>query len=92
MKNVVNVSDFRKNIAEYIDNIKYKKDVLILVKGKEVVAKVVPFNGPVERAASETSPLLQLAGLWSDEETEKVRQALKRLDEADKLKELSRTT
>jgi prevent-host-death family protein len=90
MKNIVNISDFRANIAEYIDKVKYKKDVFILMKGKEVVAKVTPYNGPLEQAASKVSPLLELAGLWSDEETEKVRQALKRLDEADKQKELTR--
>lgn len=77
MKTTVSITDFRNNIGTYIDHIVYKGDSILITKGNKIVAKVVTYNNPTQ--TSKTSPLLQLAGLWSDEDARIIEDAQKKI-------------
>src|SRR4030067_1117127 len=40
MSNIVSVTDFRNNIADVLNRVKYRNETIYLVRGKTLVAKV----------------------------------------------------
>lgn len=91
MKNAVNVSEFRNNIATYIDKIIYHDASYLIKKGNKVVARIIPHQEAEHfrkkiRKQSLKDALMNLAGAWSEEDVEgfeKDRQKIKEISKKD---------
>jgi hypothetical protein len=79
MNDVVNVSDFRNNISDYINRLIYKNESFLLRKGKCIVAKVVFYNEK-NKSKDGKNTIFELAGLWKNVNTNKIKKELKKLD------------
>ena len=67
MPPIVSITDFRKNIFDYSDQIVASGDELEIERNGKVVLKVVPVNDdPSERARRLLELAPKLAGIWKD--------------------------
>lgn len=66
MNNIVNISDFRNNISDYINRVIYNKDSFLLKKGKSIVAKVVVYQEKKEYLNEDL--IKKYAGILNDTE------------------------
>jgi len=71
MNNIINISDFRNNISDYINRVIYNKDSFLLKKGKSIVAKVVVYKEQEELLTEDK--IKKYAGILSDVEAKKIR-------------------
>lgn len=83
MNNIVNVSDFRNNISDYINRVIYNKDSFLLKKGKSIVARVVFYKEQKESLTEDK--IKKYAGIWSDKDANMVRKYAKKLRKEVKL-------
>ncbi len=80
MNNIVSISDFRNNISDYVNRVRYNKDSFLLKKGKSIVARVVIYN---EKKVADK--IKKYAGIWSDKEANLIRKYAKKLRKEVKL-------
>jgi len=66
MTNIINISDFRNNISDYINRVIYNKDYFLLKRGKKIVAKVVNYQKSKE--SKEENKIARFAGIWDSKE------------------------
>ncbi|KKP62924.1 MAG: hypothetical protein US48_C0025G0004 [Candidatus Levybacteria bacterium GW2011_GWA2_37_36] len=83
MNNIVNISDFRNNISDYINRVIYNKDSFLLKKGKSIVAKVVVYKEQKELLIEDK--IKKYAGIWSDKEANLIRKYARKLRKEVKL-------
>ncbi len=83
MNNIVNISEFRNNISDYINRVIYNKDSFLLKKGKSIVARVVFYKEQKELLTEDK--IKKYAGIWSDKEANKIRKYAKKLRKEFKL-------
>jgi len=76
MNNIINISDFRNNISDYINRVIYNKDSFLLKKGKSIVAKVVVYKEQEELLTEDK--IKKYAGILSDVEAKKIRKHMKK--------------
>ncbi len=76
MSNIVNISDFRNNISDYINRVIYNKDSFLLKKGKLIVAKVVVYKEKKEYLTEDK--IKKYAGILSDVEAKNMRKHMKK--------------
>jgi len=77
MNNIVNVSDFRNHISDYINRIIYKNDSFLLKKGKTVVVKVTAYNRK-EKAVNDKKAK-SFVGIWDNKDGEIIKKYARRL-------------
>ena len=75
--NTVNVSEFRNNIADYINRVIYKNESFLIKKGKSIVAKVSVYKEKKEYVTEDK--IKKYAGIWSDKEANMVRKYARKL-------------
>lgn len=83
MNNIVNISEFRNNISDYINRVIYNKDSFLLKKGKSIVAKVIFYKEQKELLTEDK--IKKYAGIWSDKEANMIRKYAKKLRKEFKL-------
>ena len=76
MNNIVNISDFRNNISDYINRVRYNKDSFLLKKGKSIVAKVVVYKEQKELLTEDK--IKKYAGILSDAEAKNMKKYMKK--------------
>ncbi len=76
MNNIVNISDFRNNISDYINRVIYNKDSFLLKKGKSIVAKVVVYKEKKELLMEDK--IKKYAGILSDAEAKNIKKHMKK--------------
>jgi len=76
MNNIVNISDFRNNISDYINRVIYNKDSFLLKKGKSIVAKIVVYKEQKELLTEDK--IKKYAGILSDAETKTIKKHMKK--------------
>ncbi|MEK7633777.1 MAG: hypothetical protein AAB437_02955 [Patescibacteria group bacterium] len=76
MNNIVNVSDFRNNISDYINRVRYNKDSFLLKKGKSIVARVVFYKEQKEYLTEDK--IKKYTGILSDVEAKNMRKYMKK--------------
>lgn len=64
MSKTISVTDFRNNYADYLSQVAYGGESFRLLKGKKIIAKILP---PDENIFVKGSPLTKLVGRWKDE-------------------------
>ena len=83
MNNIVNISDFRNNISDYINRVIYNKDSFLLKKGKSIVARVAFYKEQKEYLTEDK--IKKYAGIWSDKEANLIRKYARKLRKEVKL-------
>jgi hypothetical protein len=78
--NIVSITDFRNNIADYLDKVVYTNEPILIKKGKSFLVEVSLFDNE-KRRKSKKSNLFELAGLWKDIDTKKIKEALKEIEQ-----------
>ncbi|KKU57233.1 MAG: hypothetical protein UX80_C0022G0013 [Candidatus Amesbacteria bacterium GW2011_GWA2_47_11b] len=73
--NVIAVSDFRNNLSDYLNRVVYSGEDIYIKKGKSVVAKI----SKTKRTDKKLS-LLDLAGVISEDEADKLNAYIESLD------------
>ena len=76
MNNIVNISDFRNNISDYINRVIYNKDSFLLKKGKSIVAKVIVYKENKEYLTEDK--IKKYAGILSDVEAKNMKKHMKK--------------
>lgn len=76
MNNIVNISEFRNNISDYINRVIYNKDSFLLKKGKTIVAKVVVYNEKKESLTEDK--IKKYTGILSDVEAKNMKKYMKK--------------
>lgn len=76
MNNIVNVSDFRNNISDYINRVIYNKDSFLLKKGKSIVARVVFYKEQKEHLTEDK--IKKYAGILSDAEAKNMKKHMRK--------------
>lgn len=76
MNNIVNISEFRNNISDYINRVRYKKDSFLLKKGKSIVAKVVFYKEQKELLTEDK--IKKYAGILSDIEAKNMKKHMRK--------------
>ena len=76
MNNVVNISDFRNNISDYINRIIYKNESFLIKKGRSIVAKIILYNEKKEILSKEK--IKRYAGILNDKEAEEIKKNMKK--------------
>lgn len=76
MVNIVNISDFRNNISDYINRVVYKNDSFLLKRGRSIVAKVISYRK--EKEALTEDKIKKYAGILSDSEAKKIKKYMKK--------------
>jgi len=76
MNNIVNISEFRNNISDYINRVIYNKDSFLLKKGKSIVAKVVVYKEKKELLMEDK--IKKYAGILSDAEAKNIKKHMKK--------------
>ena len=74
--NVINISDFRNNISEYINRVIYKNESILLKRGKTIVAKLASYKTGDESHSE--NKIKKFAGILSDKETSKIKKEMKK--------------
>jgi len=77
MNNVINVSEFRNNISDYINRVIYNNDSFLLKKGRSIVAKVVTYKEQKEVITEDK--IKKYAGILSDVEAKQVKKYMRKL-------------
>jgi len=75
MNNIVNISEFRNNISDYINRVIYNKDSFLLKKGKSIVAKVLIYKEEKENISKDR--IKKFAGILNDVEAKNMRRYMK---------------
>lgn len=81
----VSVTDFRDNLADYLNAVKFEKRKIIVIKNRSIMAEVSPAVSIEERKKR----LLSYAGIWKDLPVEKMEREIIRA-RRQSAKELSR--
>ena len=76
MNNIINISEFRNNISDYINRVIYNRDSFLLKKGKSIVAKVVFYKGQEESLTREK--IKKYAGILNDSEAKNMKKHMKK--------------
>lgn len=76
MNNIVNISEFRNNISDYINRVIYNKDSFLLKKGKTIVAKVVVYKEKKESLTEDK--IKKYTGILSDVEAKNMKKYMKK--------------
>jgi antitoxin (DNA-binding transcriptional repressor) of toxin-antitoxin stability system len=63
MTNIINISDFRNNISDYINRVIYNKEYFLLKRGKKIVTKVVNYQKSKESKKEKKSLDLLIFGI-----------------------------
>jgi len=79
MSNIVNVSDFRNNISDYINRVRYNKDSFLLKKGKSIVARVIFYKEQKELLTEDK--IKKYAGILSDAEAKNMKKHMRKFRE-----------
>ena len=74
--NTVNVSEFRNNIADYINRVIYKNESFLIKKGRSIVAKVVVYKEKKEYITEDK--IKKYAGILSDVEAKNMKKHMKK--------------
>lgn len=77
MNNIVNISDFRNNISDYINRVIYNKDSFLLKKGRSIVARVVFYKE--QKALLTEDKIKKYAGILSDAEAKNMKKHMSKL-------------
>ena len=83
MNNIVNISEFRNNISDYINRVIYNKDSFLLKKGKSIVTKVVFYKEKKESLTEDK--IKKYTGILTDVEAKNMRKYMKRFHKDFKL-------
>lgn len=83
MNNIINISEFRNNISDYINRVIYNKDSFLLKKGKTIVAKVVIYEEKQKNIGEDK--IKKFAGIWSKRDGNMIKQYAKKLRKEAKL-------
>lgn len=75
MTSIINVSDFRNNIADYINKIKYNNDTFLLKKGKSIVAKITFYQ---QKDVDINDKIAKYAGVWSEKDAAEIKKHMKK--------------
>lgn len=73
--NVIAVSDFRNNFSDYLNRVVYSGEDIYIKKGKSVVAKISK-----TKKADKKLSILDLAGVISENEADKLNAYIESLD------------
>ena len=76
MNTIVNISDFRNNISDYINRVIYNKDSFLLKKGKSIVAKVVVYKEQKELLTEDK--IKKYVGILSDGEAKNMKKHMRK--------------
>lgn len=76
MDNIVNISEFRNNISDYINRVIYNKDSFLLKKGKSIVARVIVYKEKKEYLTEDK--IKKYAGILSDVEAKDMKKHMKK--------------
>ncbi|NCO89020.1 hypothetical protein AUK04_02430 [Candidatus Roizmanbacteria bacterium CG2_30_33_16] len=76
MNNIVNISEFRNNISDYINRVIYNKDTFLLKKGKSIVAKVLIYREEKENISKDR--IKKFAGILNDVEAKNLKKQMKK--------------
>lgn len=76
MSTIVNISDFRNNISDYINKVRYNKNSFLLKKGKLIVARVVYYKEQEESLIEDK--IKKYAGILSDGEAKNMKKYMKK--------------
>jgi len=76
MNNVVNISDFRNNISDYINRIIYKNESFLIKRGASVVVKVIAYKN--DRKAIKDK-IKKFAGIWSEKDATTIKEYAKKM-------------
>jgi len=74
--NVIPVTELRNNISIYINKVVYTGEDIFIKKGKNIVAKIVSVK-------TSPSTILDLAGLLTETEGEKIKKELRKIKKKD---------
>lgn len=74
--NTVNVSEFRNNIADYINRVIYKNESFLIKKGKSIVAKVSVYKEKKEHITEDK--IKKYAGILSDAEAKNMKKHMQK--------------
>lgn len=83
MANLINVSDFRNNISDYLNRVLYHNESFLLKKGKRIIAKVTGYNKSEEVLTEDK--IKKYAGILNDSEAKKVKKQMKKFRKKFKL-------
>lgn len=76
MNNIVNISDFRNNISDYINRIVYKNESFLIKKGKSIVAKIDSYKK--SDSASWDEKIKKFAGILTDNEAKEIKKHMRK--------------
>jgi len=65
MNNIVNVSDFRNNISDYINRIIYKNESFLIKKGKSILIKIALYD---KNKNLRKEKLAKFSGIWDNKD------------------------
>jgi antitoxin (DNA-binding transcriptional repressor) of toxin-antitoxin stability system len=91
MSAIINITDFRNNIATYIDKIIYHRETYLLKKGKAIVARITAYSDDKTDQPRLSATLRELAGLWADIDRRKLKRVFEAIDQQDSQKGLALT-
>ncbi len=83
MNNIINITEFRNNISDYINRVIYNKDSFLLKKGKSIVAKVIVYKEKKEYLTEDK--IKKYAGIWSKKEANLISKYAKKMRKETKL-------
>ena len=75
--NVINISDFRNNISDFINRVIYKKESFLLRRGKSIVAKIVVYNE--KQKGLKEDKIAKFAGIWDNKDGEIIEKYARKL-------------
>lgn len=75
--NTVNVSEFRNNIADFINRIIYKNESFFIKKGNVLVAKVCAIDNK-GALLKKKNPPIKFSGILNDEEAGEIKKNMKK--------------
>lgn len=83
MTNLINVSDFRNNISDYLNRVFYHNESFLLKKGKRIIAKVTVYDQKEEVLIE--NKIKKYTGILNDSEAKKVKKQMKKFRKKFKL-------
>ena len=75
--NIINVSEFRNNISEYLNRLVYKNEAFLLKRGKKIIAKVDAYKDKNDLSMDEK--IKKFAGIWNDNDATTIRKYARKL-------------
>jgi|GEM_PF-3517068 len=76
MNNIINISDFRNNISDYLNRVVYKKDSFLLKRGKTIIAKVSVYEKQKEALTEDR--IRKYTGILSDTEAKNMKKYMRK--------------